>query len=80
MASRRLAHWLSDNTDVLRSSPQHVHQSLLSTTRAAHRRQFIEQAPRIGGHLERRGSVADEHCNGGLAVEPAAQMSVVRGA
>jgi transcriptional regulator with XRE-family HTH domain len=48
-ASRRLTHWLTDNADVPRSSPRRVHESLLSTTRAAHWKTISATISRRGG-------------------------------
>ncbi|HZR73456.1 MAG TPA: helix-turn-helix transcriptional regulator [Bradyrhizobium sp.] len=48
-AARRLAIWLKDNTDLPRSASRRVHDSLLSTTRAAHWKTVYATISRRGG-------------------------------
>ncbi|MDO8875197.1 MAG: helix-turn-helix transcriptional regulator [Pseudolabrys sp.] len=48
-ASRRLTLWLAGNANVPRSSPRRVHESLLSTTRAAHWKTISATISRRGG-------------------------------
>jgi transcriptional regulator with XRE-family HTH domain len=47
--ARRLVLWLSENADVPRSAPRHVHESLLSTMRAAHWKTIFATISRRGG-------------------------------
>lgn len=48
-AGRRLSIWLKDNTDLPRSASRRVHDSLLSTTRAAHWKTVYATISRRGG-------------------------------
>lgn len=48
-AGRRLTIWLKDNADLPRSSTRRVHDSLLSTTRAAHWKTIYATISRRGG-------------------------------
>ncbi|WP_316166755.1 MULTISPECIES: helix-turn-helix transcriptional regulator [unclassified Bradyrhizobium] len=48
-AGRRLSIWLRDNTDLPRSSSRRVHDSLMSTTRAAHWKTIYATISRRGG-------------------------------
>jgi transcriptional regulator with XRE-family HTH domain len=48
-ASRRLALWLKDNAEVPQSAPRRVHESLLSTMRAAHWKTISATISRRGG-------------------------------